>query len=97
MISELTNAQSIRAKLLSSQGDAEIVNELNTIVKTEWNVSAAMFKRGFKCLTLHLLKYGEWPAFSALKTQMCETFGWTNVNYQGGSTLCKTHQKNQHA
>ena len=49
MISELTNAQSIGAKLLSSQGDAEIVNELNTIVKTEWNVSAAMFKRGFKC------------------------------------------------
>lgn len=78
MISEMTTVQSIANRLLSCQHDADVVDELKKINKMEWNVSAAIFKRGFKCLTLYYLKYSDWTGFSAILSELGDVLGWTN-------------------
>ena len=78
MISEMTTVQSIANRLLSCQHDADVVDELKKIDKMEWNVSAAIFKRGFKCLTLYYLKYSDWTGFSAILSELGAVLGWTN-------------------
>jgi len=78
MISELSSIQSIATRLLSCQGDADIIDDLKTVSKSQWNISAAIFKRGFKCVSLYYLKFSDWNGFTELLPELGNVLGWTN-------------------
>lgn len=68
MTDEMHIAHQALGALLNTSADPDIITNLKQL--QHWNVSNAVFRRGFKCLTLSFVKYGDWPAFTASRQTM---------------------------
>ena len=78
MIPDLQSAQQTVHALLNCVADQTIVDTVKAMDKKKWRVSAAVFKRAYKCSTLSYLKFGDWMSFVSSRSDMTSTLGFTN-------------------
>ena len=78
MITELSKVYAICGQLLTTAADGAIHTTLKEISDHGWHVSAAMFKRGFRCASLASLRVGTWADFTGLQDQINAILGGTN-------------------
>ena len=81
MIEELSKACTICSAMLNSQADTGLPSSLKELDDWEWHVSAAMYKRAFKCGTLGYLRNADWVGFTGSRDQMCALMDFSNGNY----------------
>ena len=73
---EIVRMQKVSTPLMNCTGDSGAVSALKDLESSiSVSVSAGLYKRGFKCMTLAFLKFSDWKAFTDSRQQMCEILG----------------------
>lgn len=77
IIQELVKVADIADAMAKFHGTTEHYATMKSF-KVEWNMSSAFFKRVFKCMALHALKFADWGAFLEIRGMLHADIGYTN-------------------